>query len=240
MAKFLEVKNLTVRLDGETVLENVNFEIDKGAVAAIIGPNGAGKTTLFRALLGQIPYAGQIKWYEKPKFGYVPQRFEFERSFPITVEELFLLKSKSNFWVGRARARAEIKGYLDEIGVGRLISRPMAELSAGELQRVLIAYALMENPNILLFDEPTANIDVGAESTVYTLIHRLADRRDLTVFLISHDLSVVYQHADKVVCLNREMICYGVPQHVLTPDKLSELYHSHATFYVHGHSRHHQ
>lgn len=232
--KILEVQNLTVKLDGETVLENVNFEVEKGSIAAIIGPNGAGKTTLFQALLGQVPYSGEINWHERPRFGYVPQRPVFDKNFPISVEDLFLLKFKKGFWFGRGQAREQVKRSLREMAIEHVLLKSIGELSAGEMQRVLIAYALSENPNVLLFDEPTANIDVGAEATVYTLIHRLSDERNMSVLLISHDLSVVYQHADSVICLNRNLVCYGVPQHVLTPEKLSELYRSHATFYIHG------
>ncbi|MBI1975158.1 MAG: metal ABC transporter ATP-binding protein, partial [Parcubacteria group bacterium] len=182
---------------------------------------------------GQVAYAGEVRWHEKPRFGYVPQRFEFDRHFPMTVEEIFLLKSGRNFWFGRGRERQRIKQALREVGIERLWKSNVGELSSGEMQRVLIAYALMDHPNTLLFDEPTANIDVGAEATIYTLIRRVAAERELTVLLISHDLSVVYQHADTVVCMNRNLVCFGAPQHVLTPEKLSELYRSHTTFHAH-------
>jgi zinc transport system ATP-binding protein len=124
---------------------------------------------------------------------------------------------------------------LEEVGLAHKISARIGALSFGELQRVLIAYALFENPTVLLFDEPTAGIDLGAEMTVYELLRKIADSRDLTLLMISHDLNVIYAFADQVVCLNREMLCYGVPRTVLTPEALERLYRGKAAFYAHEH-----
>lgn len=234
MKTFLEVKNLSVKLNAQPILEGVDFDVKKGESVAIIGPNGAGKTILFKTLLGMLPHTGKIIWYEKPRFGYVPQRFEFDKSFPLTVEEFFLLKTGKTFWVGEETVREKIKAALTEVGLPSLLTKRLGELSAGELQRVLIAHALWSDPNILLFDEPTANVDVGAEVTIYELISRIAESRDLTLLMISHDLSVIFRYADRVICVNREMLCHGIPHEVLTPKKLSELYRTKVHFFEHA------
>lgn len=237
MAQFLEVNNLHVTIGGVPILEDVTFSAEKGSVTAIIGPNGAGKTTLFRALLGLVPYQGEIHWAEPPRIGYVPQRLMVDAQFPMTVAELFLFKMRTSLWRHRADAHAAIRRALEEVGLAHKVQARIGALSSGELQRALIAYALFENPTVLLFDEPTTGIDIGAETTVYELLRKIAKSRDLTLLLISHDLNVIYEFADQVICLNREMLCYGVPQKVLTPEALEQLYRGKAAFYAHEHNR---
>lgn len=234
----LSVKNLSVNFGDEAVLSNVNFEAKEGDVLAIIGPNGAGKTVLFKAILGLLPYRGTITWSKPPKIGYVPQRLKFDPAFPMTAEELFLLKARPESWLRREPERERIKTALDEVGMAYCLSSRIGALSAGEFQRVIIAYALFENPNVLLFDEPTAGIDIGAELNIYALINRIAEARDLTLLLISHDLNVVYEFADTVICLNRQMLCCGVPKEVLTAEQLEKLYGHHGIFSEHEHHHH--
>ncbi|MFN7088754.1 MAG: metal ABC transporter ATP-binding protein [Candidatus Paceibacteria bacterium] len=234
MDKFLEVRNLSVTLNGNPILDGLNFEVSRGDTIAIIGPNGAGKTVLFRTLLGLLPYSGKIIWHQPPKFGYVPQRFEYDHTFPLSVEEFFLLKTGHRFWL-KAKTKEKIRKSLKEVGMEGVIDRRLGELSAGQLQRILIAYALWGDPNVLLFDEPTANVDVGQEATIYELLDSIAKSRYLTLFVISHDLSIIFAFADRVVCLNRAMLCYGVPQKVLTPAKLAELYRTKVHFFDHTH-----
>lgn len=239
----LEVKNLTVILNNELIIDNLSFSLNKGDVLAIIGPNGSGKTTLFKAMLGIIDYRGEINWSEKVKIGYVPQRLDFDKSTPLTVKELFLLKEKGNFIFSKSDIYLEkFKKILDEVDGSHLLNKSLIDLSLGEMQRILIAYALLDNPDVLFFDEPTAGIDLGAEMTIYSLLYKIAESRTLTMLLISHDLNIVYKYADSVLCLNRKMVCYGVPKEVLTPKQLVELYEGHAAFYKHKHkiSEHHK
>lgn len=235
----LEVKNLTVILNNDLIIDNLNFSLNKGDVLAIIGPNGAGKTVLFKSLLGIISFQGEINWTEKVKIGYVPQRLDFDRTMPLTVNELFLLKEKGNFIfssLGKlSKYKEKFKKVLEEVDGVHLLDKSLVDLSSGEFQRVLIAYALYDNPDVLFFDEPTAGIDVGAEMTIYSLLYKIAQSRTLTMFVISHDLNIIYKYADSVLCLNRQMLCYGAPQEVLTPERLQELYKGHTAFYKHKH-----
>lgn len=220
----LEVKNLSVTFDSEEVLRDISFSVKKGEALAVIGPNGAGKTVLFRALLGMLPYQGEIHWRSGVRIGYVPQKFLVDRSIPITVREFFLLKS-SHFWFPQKIFVDHIHHELSLVGVpDGILQKPVSELSGGQFQRILISWAMLDHPDVLLFDEPTAGIDVGAEETIYTIMHRLQDERGTTILLISHDLNVVYRYAQNVLCVNKNMICHGRPQDVLSPGELSKIY----------------
>ncbi len=234
---FLEVKNLSVIRDGERILEDVSFSVTEGKTAALIGPNGAGKTTLFRALLGDMSYTGNIIWHTPPRIGYVPQRFDFDKTTPLTVEEFFLVYSKEPrpFWRHNAAIDAEIKGFLSAVKADHLIHKSIGEISHGELQRVIIAQAMYGRPNILLLDEPTANIDIEGEKTIYPLLKKVIKAASLTALIISHDLSVVHDFADKAVCMNKKVLCEGAPDAVFRSDELKALYGSGAALYQHEH-----
>jgi len=172
----LEVKNLSVRYGEQSILENISFDLEKGDTLAIIGPNGSGKTTLLRAILGATRYAGEIKISAGTEIGYVPQKIDLERDLPITVKEFLALRS-----------RAESEGLLQAVDLAPdFLKKRIGELSAGELQRVLIAWAISGHPDLLLFDEPTASVDVAGQKTVYELLHKLQDERNLALILISH------------------------------------------------------
>ena len=231
---FLEVKNLKARYGEQVILENAGFVLEKGDTLAIIGPNGSGKTTLLRAILGAIPYEGEIKFAKDTRIGYVPQKIDLERDLPITVQEFLLLKSKQ----GKSSAYSP-RQVLELVNLSAdFLKKRIGELSAGEFQRALIAWAVIDRPNLLLFDEPTASVDIAGQETVYELLHRLQDKYDLTLILISHDLTVVYRYANKVLCLNRAQVCFGAPNEVLTPKELEKLYGGGRKFYHHLHETH--
>ncbi len=256
----LKVENLNVEFDGNKILQDLSFEVKKGDITAVIGPNGAGKTVLFRALLGLVPYSGEISWAGGVKAGYVPQRFIVERHMPLNVREFLSYKAGKNKiaevlkWVGLHPHTITSEGFQQKssrsdnhsFGVGvhnhdehhlihHLLNRPLGVLSGGELQKVLIAFALLGNPNVLLFDEPTTGIDIGGEGTIYNLLKKLRDEHDLTIIFISHDIHVVYQYANNVLCLNKEKICFGPPQQALSADELKKLYGTEVGIYPHTH-----
>lgn len=212
----LEVSDLKVVLNDNVILENVNFGVQKGEVLAIVGPNGAGKSTLFRALLGLIPYSGKISLAPDIKIGYVPQKLALERDVPLTVREFLQLKSK-NF-----------KNALQDVGIHEhILDHSLGVVSGGELQRIMIAWALLGNPNVLLFDEPTAGIDLTGEETIYNLLRKLQNSHELTVLLISHDMNVVSQYTNNILCLDKQMVCFGETQDILHSQKLSQHFHEH-------------
>lgn len=226
LSPILKVENISVIADERPILENVSFTVNRGDVVAIVGPNGAGKSTLFRALLDLISYEGEIHWSHDIKIGYVPQNLGFERDLPLTVLEFMGLGGAS---------KNIIHDVLKSVGIidHSFMSRRIGVLSGGEVQRVMIARALLGKPNVLLFDEPTSGVDISGEETIYQLLHTLQYKHDLTIILISHDLNVVYRYATKVVCLNRRRICSGVPDEVLDPAMLKKLYGDEVKYYHH-------
>ena len=222
----LKVEKLRVVLDGETIIKDLSFEVKEGDVITILGPNGAGKTVLLKTLLGIFPYQGKIKWNPKARIGYVPQRLPFIKNFPMSVEEFFGLKGIS---------KEDTIKLLNSVGLKGMLKKCIGELSSGQFQRVLVAWALAKNPNVLLFDEPTTGIDVRGEETIYSLLARMKKKKKLTMLLVTHDLSVVYKFSNYVICLNKYPICRGPPRKILTPKMLERLYGEEVKFYTHKH-----
>lgn len=232
VSSILSVKELGVRFDNDAILKSISFDVQAGDVLAIVGPNGAGKSVLFRSLLGLIPYSGEINWREDAKVSYVPQKFQVDKDFPLTVKEFLEFKSKSRKAI---MAALHSVGITDEHHITHhILNQRLGWLSGGQTQRILIAWALLDEPDVLLFDEPTSGIDVGGEETIYNLIKKLHDEKHITILIISHDLNVVYKYATSVLCLNKDMICYGAPADALDPAALKALY-GEATFFTHHH-----
>jgi len=222
----LKVENLNVELNGEKILGNLSFEVKEGEVLTILGPNGAGKTVLLKALLGIVPYKGKIEWEPKVKIGYVPQRLPFIKDVPMSVREFFELKGASG---------KEANKILNLIGLAEnMPERKIGDLSSGQFQRILIGWALVSDPQVLLFDEPTTGVDIGGQESIYELLEKLRKERNLTILLVTHDLSVVYQLATRCLCLNKKMLCYDIPKE-LTSERLSQLYGGEIKFYKHSH-----
>jgi len=245
----VQVRDLWVELGGQNVLQGVNLSVPAGQLVALIGPNGSGKTTLLRALVGlQKTTAGEIKLFGEiglaaalPRIGFVPQRFNLESGLILSVREFLALRLQETrhwFWQSHRRIDASIRASLAEIGVEPLLDRPLAKLSGGQLQRVLIAFSLLRKPELLLLDEPTAGVDLPGEMTFYDLIAEIQRRHRLTVILVSHDLSMVYRHASWVYALNRTICCEGSPQQVMNAESLKQAYGIHVSPYGHHHHVH--
>jgi len=226
MAKpILKVKNLNVKLGDEEIIKDLSFEVKERDVLTILGPNGAGKTVLLKVLLGILSHKGEVKWQEGVKIAYVPQRLPFIKETPMSVEDFFKLKETS---------KEKIKEILNSVGFKEnLLNRKIGDLSSGQFQRILIAWSLIKNPDVLLFDEPTTGIDIGGEETIYSLLAKLREKRSLTIILVTHDLSVVFKFSNFVICLNKCPICQGVPKEVLDSETLHKLYGEEVKFYEH-------
>lgn len=230
----LNVRDLSVSFGKEEALKDISFSVSEGDFLAIIGPNGAGKTVLFRALMDLIFYDGEIKWRPNVKIGYVPQKLMEHAELPLTVKEFFILKSKNLFFKDKQIANSivhELKSVNIDVNI---LNRQLINLSRGELQRVLISWAILGHPQVLLFDEPTAGIDIAGEESVYNMLHKLQDERGITILMISHDLNIVYRYANNVLCLNKERLCYGEPRQALSGEQIKRLY-GESAFYHHLH-----
>lgn len=232
MANILKVKNLSVTFNDFEVLKDLNFEIEKGTMQAVVGPNGAGKTVLFKSLLGLVPYKGEITWAEGVKIGYVPQKLAINKDLPLSVEEFLKFKTKKSSLILDSLKAVGFSNDEHQLQ-NHILPRKIGLLSGGDFQKVLIAWAMIGEPDVLLFDEPTGGVDVGGEETIYSLLDKLKREKNLTVIFISHDVHIVYRFTDKVLCLNKSMICFGEPHRALSQDVLNQLYGPTAGAYLH-------
>ncbi len=235
MAPMLSVRGLTVKFGSRTIIQNLSFSVERGENLAIIGPNGAGKSVLLRALLNLVPYDGAIEWVADAKLGYVPQKIAADRQLPLQVKDLLSAKARlMKIGASDVRTAAERVGLTPE-----LLSTSVGILSGGEFQKALIAFALLGNPNVLLFDEPMSSLDELTEEHVYELLRDLQREQQLTMLTVSHDLSVVYQSATNVLCLGKGSPCFGPPKEILTPQILEAVYSAPVKFHHHlaGESR---
>jgi zinc transport system ATP-binding protein len=203
----ISVSDLTVRF-GETVtLDSVNLEVRPGEIVTVIGPNGAGKTTLLRVVLGlNAPDSGQVQRRGDLRIGYMPQSIAIDDTLPLTVRRFLDLGGR----VAKGR-RGEV---LDNVGVQRLLDQPLQRISGGEMQRVLLARALLRDPELLVLDEPAQGLDVVGQADLYELIGQLRGELGCGVLMVSHDLHLVMAAADRVVCLNHHVCCTGAPHDV--------------------------
>lgn len=198
----VEAAGIGLRRNGAALLERVDLAIEPGEIVSLIGPNGAGKTTLVRILLGLMPPDhGSVRRRPGLRIGYVPQRLQLDPVLPLTVRRFLAL--------GARAPEARWTAVLTEVGVPHLLDRAMTALSGGEFQRVLLARALLREPELLVLDEPVQGVDVGGQAEVYALIARIRDARGCAVLLVSHDLHMVMSATDRVVCLNRHVCCEG-------------------------------
>ena len=220
----LVVSELSVRSQNKTILEEVSFNVKKGTSLAIVGPNGGGKSTLFRALLNLIPYSGTIKWKDKIRMGYVPQSL-VSTDLPISVEEFLRFKCKTDF-----------DTCIKSVGLEKdILRQTLGSLSGGELQRVLIAWAIVDNPTVLLFDEPTSGVDIGAEEPIYDKVNNLKKEVGITILLISHNMHVVMHYADYVLALNKRVLFFGDRKSLTHSQLLSIIYGNEFALSEEGH-----
>ena len=223
----LTVSDLNVTIDDQRVVENLSFRVKRGDILTILGPNGAGKTVLLRTLLGVLPYEGVIEWQKGIRIGYVPQRLPYIKDIPMSVEDFIALKKNPE---------TGSREILRAVGLsGDFIKRRIGDLSSGQFQRILIAWGLVGSPQVLLFDEPTTGIDISGEETVYNLLSRLHEERNLTMLIVTHDLAVVFKFSSRVLCMNKQPVCYGPPLEVLTPESMQRLYGAEVKYYQHKH-----
>ncbi len=209
--QLIEAAAIDLRFGSRMVLDGAGAAVHEGEIVTLIGPNGAGKTTLVRVMLGLERADGGSVW-RRPglRVGYMPQRLEVEPTLPLTVFRFLTLTVGRKGTAMKARAAA----VLDEVGAGAVGGRPFQDLSGGEVQRVLLARALLRDPHLLVLDEPVQGVDVTGQAELYRLIRGIREKRRCGVLLVSHDLHLVMAATDRVICLDRRVRCAGHPQEV--------------------------
>ena len=206
----IKAEDISVIRDQHAILNNVSLDIVEQDFITIIGPNGAGKSMLLKCLMGFYqPDSGQVLRHRGLKIGYLPQRLSVDHSIPINVMRFLNLRKKVT--------QLELEKVINETLIESLLKQPLYVLSGGELQRVLLARALLENPQMLILDEPAQNLDVSGQLAFYKLIEKIHSQRKLTLLMVSHDLHLVMSSTKKVVCLFHHVCCSGAPQ-VVTKD----------------------
>ncbi|MFZ1467949.1 MAG: metal ABC transporter ATP-binding protein [Paracoccaceae bacterium] len=213
----IAARNICVRLAGTEVLHDVSLTLAAGEIVTILGPNGSGKSTLLRTLLGILPVAaGAVTRAPGLRVGYVPQRLHVDPSMPLTVRRFLSLP--------RGVTDANAVAVLARVGMQGTEALQMAALSGGQLQRVLLARALLGDPQILMLDEPTQGLDQPGEAAFYRLIEEVRAETGVAVLMVSHDLHVVMAASDRVVCLNGHVCCEGTPQVVSSAPEYRALF----------------
>lgn len=241
MASVIELKNVTVELDSRLVLEDLDCEVGDKQLVVVFGPNGAGKTTLLRLLIGQLePTRGQVLLLgksvaqSKSEVGYVPQYFQNVASFPISALKAVLMGRFGRIGLLKRATRRDFeiaRSALETVGLSDCENRVLGELSGGQRQRVFIARALAAEPKLLLLDEATSGVDVGAKESLYQLLARL--KKQMTVLFVTHDMSVVSQDVDMVLCLDRRLVSHGKPEEALNQQALKAMYGAEVAFFAH-------
>ena len=244
----IEAEQIFFHYGKEEVLHDISFAVEQGDYIGLVGGNGSGKTTLLRILLGlAVPASGMVRLFGVPvgrfrnwqKIGYVPQNvFRGDMNFPATVEEVVESGHSGAQCRFGGSACDVAQSALSRAGIAHLLKKRIGELSGGERQRVFIARALVSEPALLILDEPTAGIDAATEKRFYAFLEEL-NQSGMTIILVSHDLEAIAREVKTVLCLNRRLVCYGVPEHLRSAEVLEEMYGRGKQMLHHEHEHHH-
>lgn len=234
--RLVTVDRMSVKRGSHQALSNVDLTIDKGEIVTIVGPNGSGKSTLLRCIIGALkPDSGTVLREAGLRIGYVPQRLSIDATMPLTAARFLSLPTK--------RSKREIQEALAQVGAEGLGNRPMAGLSGGQFQRVLLARAIMDKPDLLILDEPTTGLDQPGSADLYTQIEQVRRDTGAAILMVSHELHVVMSASDRVVCLNGHVCCHGTPEIVASAPEYRALFgtgtHGALALYRHEHDHHH-
>jgi len=223
----IELAQINVRIDERDILKNIDFAIGEKEIVTLIGPNGAGKSTLIKIILGIVkPNSGKIRSQKQLKLAYVPQKFNPSHSLPLRVKDLLDLEPCPT------AIRAEI---IRDTGIAKLQHSKVQQLSGGERQRVLLARALLRQPNLLVLDEPMQGLDIQSEAELYDYVRSLPERYGCSILIVSHDLQWVMQGTQRVVCLNKHICCSGLPDSIQQHPEYQAIFGTNRVFYHHHH-----
>ncbi len=232
----LKSKGISLTLHKNTILHDISLTVSEGEIVTVVGPNGAGKTMLLRVLLGlQKPTQGQVWLRPQLRIGYMPQKLKIEPTLPLTVKRFLCINKNYD--------NESLQSVLNEVGATSLSDHSFHVLSGGEVQRVLLARALLNKPQLLVLDEPVQGVDINGQRSLYQLIAHLRERWKCGVLLVSHDLNFVFAASDKVICLNQHICCAGKPEKVAKDPQYTQIFGEsgieHLALYTHHHDHHH-
>ena len=231
----IDISKLEVKYGSKKVLQNINLSLNANEIVTIVGPNGSGKTTLFKAIIGSVPFSkGKISIKPNLRIGYVPQQLKVDQTLPITVERFLKLATRNN---------NDIEKMIAFFGSENIFREQINSLSGGQMQRVLLARALVNEPEILLLDEATRGLDQPGIASFYRKIENISKETNCAILMISHDLHVVMSASDRVICINGHICCQGTPENVATSPEYQTLFGSNIdgsfALYRHKHDHNH-
>jgi zinc transport system ATP-binding protein len=234
----LNLEKVSVKIGDKQILDKISLSISKGKITTIIGPNGSGKTTIVRCILKLIEInQGKIWFKPNLKLGYMPQKINLNPNLPLTV--LGFLKLNINHKI----IDSTLNDVINEVNISSIISHPLQKLSGGEMQKTLLARALLTNPELLILDEPVQGVDINGQVEFYNLIEKLRVERNIGILVISHDLHMVMKGTDYVICLNQHICCEGVTNFVNQHKDFKKLFGNEAlkafSVYEHHHDHTH-
>ena len=233
MKPLIRVNNLNYKAGNNHILKDITFDIYKKDFVGIVGPNGAGKSTLIKCILDELEYTGKVEI--NGKIGYVPQHDDFEKDFPITGSEVVLMglyKNKSVFKAFDKEDEEKTKKLLKLLEIEYVFDRQVGKLSGGEYQRLMLARALIFDPDVLVLDEPEAGVDKKGQELFYKVLEKLQLEKNMTIILVSHDLSMIFKKTNRVMCLNKTLHCHKGTKEMTTED-LKTLYPDSLEMLVH-------
>lgn len=232
----VELKNINVIFEQKIALQNIDLTIYPNTITTIVGPNGGGKSTLLKILLKLIaPSSGKVLYGKRLRIGYVPQKIHLDHTFPITVKKFLSLKKDIT--------QAEIQQALDRLSITHLMQNNLQRLSGGEMQRVLLARAILNKPTLLVLDEPTQGVDIAGQAELYQLIKQTQQQLNCAILMVSHDLSLVMADTNEVVCINQHICCVGTPENISNDPKFIHIFgdqfSKNIAVYTHHHNHKH-
>ncbi|AIK17211.1 zinc ABC transporter ATP-binding protein ZnuC [Glaesserella parasuis] len=232
----VQLKAINVNFGTQVALENIHLNIYPNSITTIVGPNGGGKSTLLKVLLKLQPAtSGQVIHQPQLKIGYVPQKLHLDHSIPITVEKFLYLKPNST--------KPLIDEALSLFAITHLAKHSMQKLSGGELQRVLLARAILDRPQLLVLDEPMQGVDITGQTELYQLLNKTREWLNCAILMVSHDLNIVMANTDEVLCVNRHICCAGTPEKISSDPSFiyffGDQFAKNVAFYSHHHNHHH-
>lgn len=232
----VSLKNIQVRFGTQTILQNISVNIYPNTITTIVGPNGGGKSTLLKVLLKLLPAnSGEVQHQSGLKIGYVPQKLQLDHTIPMTVRKFLSLKPNTT--------PTRIEEALALFSITHLAENSLQKLSGGELQRVLLARAILDRPQLLVLDEPMQGVDITGQTELYQLLNKTRSWLNCAILMVSHDLNIVMANTDEVLCINRHLCCAGSPARVSADPSFihffGDQFAKNVAFYAHKHNHHH-